>query len=412
MKFLYCNARSLNNKFESLAATAELHDPCIIGVAESWLRDHTDNAEVSLRGYEVFRNDRQDGRRGGGVLLYVKSELHPTEYSPKSKFPEQVWCTIKDKWNKEYHIGVIYRSPTMDTNSLQDADALCELIVEMHNKNIILMGDFNYGNIDWNTLQTMPGASAETISFLDCIENNCLNQHVKEPTRGDNILDLILTKDPDIVQEVEVIDSLAESDHCMVTWMMDISRCPQKQREMFDYYKGDYEAIGQKLQGINWNDYLVGDTEQRWQVFKDLLVQLQRTHIPVKTFRKNAVKKAVWLDRKAVAAVRRKRRVYCKYKDNNHPAVKTQNKRARSELKRAKWKFEKKMAANMKSDTKSFFAYIRSLSSSSVKPTVLHQQDGSKTSSPEETCNEFNEYFSSVFTSETMDNMVQPPTVF
>ena len=209
-----------------------------------------------------------------------------------------------------------------------------------------------------------------------------------------------------------MIDSLAESDHCMITWMVDISRCPPKQREMFDYYKGDYEAIKQKLQGINWNDYLVGDTEQRWQAFKDLMVQLQRTHIPVKTFRKNAVKKAVWLDRKAVAAVRRKRRVYCKYKDNNHPAVKAQNKRARSELKRARWKFEKKMAVNIKSDTKSFFAYIRSLSSSSVKPTILHQQDGSKTSSPEETCNKFNEYFSSVFTSETMDNMVQPPTVF
>ena len=145
------------------------------------------------------------------MLLYVKLELHPVEYRPKFKFPEQVWCTIRDKWNKEYHIGIIYRSPTVSDNSAQD-----ELIVEMHKKNIILMGDFNYDNINWNTLQTGPGASRETQSFLDCIEYNCLTQHVKEPTRGNTILDLVITKDPDFVQDIEVLDSLAESDHGMV----------------------------------------------------------------------------------------------------------------------------------------------------------------------------------------------------
>jgi len=113
-----------------------------------------------------------------------------------------------------------------------------------------------------------------------------------------------------------------------------------------------------------------------------------------------------------VSAVNKKRRVYRRYKDNNHPAVKAQNKRAKCGLRRARKKFEKKLADNIKSDTKSFFSYIRSLSSSSAKPTVLYQQDGSKTSSPEETCNKFNEYFSTVFTSETLDNMVHPATVF
>ena len=81
-------------------------------------------------------------------------------------------------------------------------------------------------------------------------------------------------------------------------------------------------------------------------------------------------------------------------------------------IEKSRRKFEKKLADNIKTDTKSFFAYIRSLSSSSAKPTVLYQEDGSKTSSPEETCNKFNEYFASVFTSETLDNMVKPASVF
>jgi len=61
---------------------------------------------------------------------------------------------------------------------------------------------------------------------------------------------------------IEVLDSLAESDHGMVTWMVDITRSIPKQRVMLDYTKGDYDAIRQKLLGINWNEYLVGDTEQ------------------------------------------------------------------------------------------------------------------------------------------------------
>ena len=66
-------------------------------------------------------------------------------------------------------ISVSYRSPTAIASRAQDADALCELIVEMHNKNIILMGDFNYANINWNTLQSMPGATTELIQYLSSI---------------------------------------------------------------------------------------------------------------------------------------------------------------------------------------------------------------------------------------------------
>jgi len=79
---------------------------------------------------------------------------------------------------------------------------------------------------------------------------------------------------------------------------------------------------------------------------------------------------------------------------------------------RARRKFEKKLAENIKSDAKSFYAYVRSMSSSKVKPTSLQQQDGANTSTPKQTCDTFNNYFSSVFTSENIDNIEQPPLVF
>jgi len=81
-------------------------------------------------------------------------------------------------------------------------------------------------------------------------------------------------------------------------------------------------------------------------------------------------------------------------------------------LNRARKNFEKKLAHNIKSDTKSFYAYIRSMSTSRMKPTTVKQQDGTDTVSTEQTCNEFNIYFSSVFTNETLTNISEPVPVF
>jgi len=67
---------------DHLAAIAEVYDPDVIGITETSLHEHVYSAEISLRGYTVFRNDRQNGRKGGGVLLYVKTNLQPTEYVP------------------------------------------------------------------------------------------------------------------------------------------------------------------------------------------------------------------------------------------------------------------------------------------------------------------------------------------
>ena len=54
---------------------------------------------------------------------------------------------------------------------------------------------------------------------------------------------------------------------------------------------------------------------------------------------------------------RDKNRVFRKYKDKDHPAVKNANKKATKELRKAKHKFEKKLAEGIKEDKKSFYAY-------------------------------------------------------
>ena len=48
--------------------------PHIIGITESWANNDITDAELGLEGYAMFRKDRM-GRRGGGVLLYIKDTI-------------------------------------------------------------------------------------------------------------------------------------------------------------------------------------------------------------------------------------------------------------------------------------------------------------------------------------------------
>ena len=73
------NARSsVNKKINELNIIVEDIDPHIIGIPESWANTDITDAELGLTGYVMFRRD-QIGRRGGGVILYVKESIQAYE---------------------------------------------------------------------------------------------------------------------------------------------------------------------------------------------------------------------------------------------------------------------------------------------------------------------------------------------
>ena len=65
------NARSIVNKINELNIMVEDINPHIIGMTESWANKDISDAELILTGYVMFRRYRI-GRRGGGVILYIK----------------------------------------------------------------------------------------------------------------------------------------------------------------------------------------------------------------------------------------------------------------------------------------------------------------------------------------------------
>ena len=119
-------------------------DPHIICTTESWANKDITDAELGLEGYVM-------GRRGGGVLLYVKPTIPAYEIQLREEedCEEAIWCKLVTRHNTVTNMGVVCcPSITKESNEkLQNA------IREVSKGDCIVMGDFNHRNIQWDTLE-------------------------------------------------------------------------------------------------------------------------------------------------------------------------------------------------------------------------------------------------------------------
>ena len=143
--------------------------------------------------------------------MYVKEGYTAVNVSDKTKgLCETVWVNV-GKGNKEdLVVGVCYRSPSADT--VYDENLIQE-IEQFATGRALIMGDFNYGDIDWETFQADRCSSK---NFINRAQDLFLMQHVGEPTRGKNLLDLVFSTEAEMVEELEVLNPVSNSDHCML----------------------------------------------------------------------------------------------------------------------------------------------------------------------------------------------------
>ena len=64
---------------------------------------------------------------------------------------------------------------------------------------VLIGGDFNLPGINWQSMTVNSQMDVSiSLTLLDCLHLNNLIQLVEKPTRGNNILDLLLTSNPNI----------------------------------------------------------------------------------------------------------------------------------------------------------------------------------------------------------------------
>ena len=103
------NATCIVNKMGELRLMVEDAEPDIMYRT----RPDMGNAEFALKGYQMFRKDREV-RRGGGVALYIKQSIPAYAFQIDNVVDcdEAIWCNILIRGAKLTVGVVLYRCPS------------------------------------------------------------------------------------------------------------------------------------------------------------------------------------------------------------------------------------------------------------------------------------------------------------
>ena len=225
----------------------------LVWVTETWLRDDIESSEILPWGYTIYRKDRKS--RAGGVLLAVKSCSFST--SREINFDtdlELVTVELTSKSNSKYLLCCCYKSQ-QNVNS----QWLGKFNIFLNNScsqysNMLVCGDFNFPKISWKSLELTTGV--DEVQFTEQLYDYHLTQLNTFPTRGNNVLDLVITNVPSQVENVSVITS-AESglitDHSTIVFNLktSVKAAPKLKRRVFDYKRGNFDELRAALEALD-----------------------------------------------------------------------------------------------------------------------------------------------------------------
>ena len=203
----------------------------------------------------MFRKDRM-GRRGGGVLLYIKETIpaYEVQLQEEADCNEAIWCKLVTG-HTTVTIGVVYRCPNI---TKQNNEKIHNATSEVSKGDCIIMGDFKNRNIKLDTLQS---TGVEDQKLLCLLQDNFLTLHVLEPTRTTKVLNIVLSSQKEIVDNVKIKEPLGSSDHNQMHFNINIKSDRTKVKQCRrDFGKGNYKKIRKSFAHIDWNDKMKNKT--------------------------------------------------------------------------------------------------------------------------------------------------------
>ena len=216
----------------------------------------------------------------------------------------------------------------------------------------------------------------------------------------------MLSSQKEFVDNVVIQEPLGSSDHKQLHFYIKIKSDKTKVKQCRrDFRKGNYKEIRKSLAHIDWKDKMKNKTATEcWNILRGEIDSAIGGYVPMNKQGKRSKKKH--LSKEAFRKIRHyKQNMWRVYKhtgkDEDYEVYKEALNAATNEVRKSKRNFELKLAQNIKSDSKSFHAYVRS--KQNVRDIIT---EGFLIAE------ELNMHFSSVFTREDTSSLPVPETKF
>ena len=177
------------------------------------------------------------------------------------------------------------------------------------------MGDFNYSGIDWVQLSSSDTGGQKFVNLvMDCF----LDQHVCNPNRDNNILDLVLTNEVQITDKVKILPPIDNCDHNVLLCGIDCAAdkaLSNKAKLCFNRanYDDMRQFVGSRLCCMNFASM---SASALWCQINNLMQEAIRLFVPVST-KQNARGKPLWMTGKVLRSVKKKHRLSLKWKQHD-----------------------------------------------------------------------------------------------
>ncbi|GAB0210316.1 mitochondrial enolase superfamily member 1 [Grus japonensis] len=204
-------------------------------------------------------------------------------------------------------VGVYYQSSSQDVST--DELFYRQLGEISGSVALVLMGDFNFPDINWEYHTAVPRRSWK---FLKFVGDNFLSQILSEPTRKDALLDLLFVNREGLMGDVMVGDCLGHSDHERVGFkIFSVMRKKDSRVATLDFRRANFKLLRELLIGLSWESAFEGlGVHKCWSVFKNHLLEAQEQAIPLCRKSSKQGRRPSWLNRELLVELKRKKKLY------------------------------------------------------------------------------------------------------
>ena len=323
---------------------------------------------------------------------------------------ELVAVELRTTCNQKYLACCLYKPPQNMNRQWLDEFNLFLANMCSDYTNILICGDFNFPKICWESPEFTVGV--DEVQFTELLNNHYLTQVNQIPTRGDHILDLVISSVPENVQNMSVFSPSQcglVTDHSVI--MFDIAtpfKARQKiKRTVFDYNRGNFDELRATLETVDLYGTVKSavDINHGWLNWKEQFLSAVCGSIPRKTI--SNVNNPPWINGEIIHAIRKKETVRRKLKTTPTDILKNKFKALRPKVKRmiteSRGQFFENISEALSNNPKRFWSVFKISSKRSSVPGIMTMGSNGLDSNPvrsascaRDIADLFNDYFSTI----------------